>query len=399
MTSYLLEFRLSGYARHYAKDLIYSVARKFHVKGVTERRVVPHVTLVGPFSTIDEKRLIRELEDVGSNLDLITFKLNGFRSFGNRLTGKRVLVVNIEPSPELIALRQNLVRRLDYFCKLSKYDKKEFKPHATVAFKDIDRKFDQIKKFLDSTSPPSIQHYVLRITLLRGGKILREYDLLQRRLLTRRQALNRDMRKTTFRFLKCRRQGTDVGYTPDKPVFLPPDSKVFLISDTHFDHANIIRFCYRPFRTREEMNEVLVRNWNSIVGIRDTVYFLGDLTFGSHHHSIDYWLGRLNGRKFFVRGNHDTDLITKAVEIPNNYSVKRNGYTFLLTHKPIRPSYWGGWIIHGEKHNSNVADYPFINHAKRTINVSAEIVEYKPISLDDIASAIDNFGKSQRSSN
>lgn len=42
--------------------------------------------------------------------------------------------------------------------------------------------------------------------------------------------------------------------------------KVFFTSDTHFNHANIIKFCERPFGSIEEMNEALIANWNRVVG-------------------------------------------------------------------------------------------------------------------------------------
>lgn len=35
----------------------------------------------------------------------------------------------------------------------------------------------------------------------------------------------------------------------------------FFTSDTHFNHANIIRFCNRPFKDVNQMNEVLIENY------------------------------------------------------------------------------------------------------------------------------------------
>jgi calcineurin-like phosphoesterase family protein len=60
----------------------------------------------------------------------------------------------------------------------------------------------------------------------------------------------------------------------------------------------------------------------------------------------------------------------------------------MLTHNPIRPWYWNDWLIHGEKHNNNLGKYPFVNNSEKTINVSAEVINYKPISLDRIISEI-----------
>ena len=52
--------------------------------------------------------------------------------------------------------------------------------------------------------------------------------------------------------------------------------KNFYISDLHIGHANVIKFDNRPFKDVDEMFEILVRNWNSIVTKEDTVYILGD---------------------------------------------------------------------------------------------------------------------------
>ena len=79
---------------------------------------------------------------------------------------------------------------------------------------------------------------------------------------------------------------------------------IFFTSDTHFGHTNIIRFCNRPFKDAEEMNNTLIDNWNSVVGKNDIVYHLGDFAFGSQ----TLWnnmLDRLNGHIHLIIGNHD----------------------------------------------------------------------------------------------
>lgn len=57
-------------------------------------------------------------------------------------------------------------------------------------------------------------------------------------------------------------------------------AKVFFTSDTHFTHANIIRFCSRPFKNVEEMDETMIANWNRVVGENDIVFHLGDFCMG-----------------------------------------------------------------------------------------------------------------------
>ena len=75
-------------------------------------------------------------------------------------------------------------------------------------------------------------------------------------------------------------------------------------SDLHFGHANIIRYCNRPFADVGEMNEGLVANWNEVVGADDEVWVLGDVAMGPIHESLSF-VGRLAGRKVLVAGNHD----------------------------------------------------------------------------------------------
>jgi 2'-5' RNA ligase len=203
-TNYLLEFRLSGSARNYVKDIVFDVYRQFAVKGVTRNRVVPHVTLIGPIKTTHEQKLVNTVVATCMKYDLMTIKFSGFTSFGNWLFGKRVIAIKIEPSKELELLRTEIVEKLSGFCQLSKFDTEKWKPHVTIAFKDIDKKFKPIKAFLENRNCPVIQHYVLRITLLKNARILREYDFLQRRPLTRFEALNREIKKKTIMLLKKR---------------------------------------------------------------------------------------------------------------------------------------------------------------------------------------------------
>lgn len=162
--------------------------------------------------------------------------------------------------------------------------------------------------------------------------------------------------------------------------------KIFLISDTHFDHYNIIKYCNRPFKNVNEMNNVIVNNWNKTVRKKDIIYFLGDVCFGRGHRSIDYWFSKLNGKIFFIRGNHDKGKVTKAKEIRGKYFLEYKGYKFILMHDPYRPKDYDGWIIHGDKHNNDLVNYPFINGERKSINVSAEVVNYRPINLDLILS-------------
>ena len=77
--------------------------------------------------------------------------------------------------------------------------------------------------------------------------------------------------------------------------------KVFFTSDTHFYHANIIELCHRPFRSVDNMNEMLIANWNKVVGADDIVFHLGDFCLGNSG-KWNRILDRLNGMIYLILG-------------------------------------------------------------------------------------------------
>lgn len=83
----------------------------------------------------------------------------------------------------------------------------------------------------------------------------------------------------------------------------PDGDKIFFTSDTHFNHNNIISFAQRPFHNVEEMDDMLIKNWNDKVPTDGLVFHLGDFCFGRGN--CKRYLNRLNGRVILVIGNHD----------------------------------------------------------------------------------------------
>lgn len=202
MIHYLIEFRFSGYAKRYAKSLIYDISKKFRVKGVTRKRAVPHISLFGPFTTKYQKKIINEIVKIGKKYGTIPFRVKGINYFKNKKN--KVIYLDIEPSKQLENLRWELARNLLKICKTkANHDKyKKFYFHATIAFKDIDRKFSKIWNYLKAKEEPNIKQHLLRITILKGSKILYEYDLIQKRLLNRRQAKSKEGWKRTIDLFK-----------------------------------------------------------------------------------------------------------------------------------------------------------------------------------------------------
>src|ERR1017187_9055572 len=77
---------------------------------------------------------------------------------------------------------------------------------------------------------------------------------------------------------------------------------IYLLSDPHFSHENIIRYCNRPFQHAEDMDEFMVAQWNAVVRPTDHVYCLGDVVLKRKNLHI---ISRLQGKKRLIFGNHD----------------------------------------------------------------------------------------------
>ena len=394
MSKYLIEFRFHGHTKKKIRELREIIANNYNAE-LGRRKEVPHITLVGPCRTRDGKRLAREVQNVVEKYDIVSFRLDGFGMFKDR-----AIYVKIAPSSELIEMRNEIVKRLEGFCSLQDHDHTPYMAHATLVMNthfhkntDIRRKFGAIMKFLGSWKIPEIRQNVLRVTILGGdSKIVCEYDLMLKKMLSRREALSRELFGKTLSVLKerYRHSGQSTGRRPDPAKEDAHHGKVFVISDLHFDHENIIRFCNRPFSSAREMNRALVNNWNRRVSDGDRVYYMGDLTYGRGRRSIDFWLSKLNGEIRFIRGNHDTDIITRAEVIKDRFPIRYGGHDFLLMHDPYRPPHYDGWIIHGDKHNNSPKEYPHVNRRNKTINVCAEFTEYTPMNMDELVSKIEN---------
>ena len=80
----------------------------------------------------------------------------------------------------------------------------------------------------------------------------------------------------------------------------------YYISDLHWSHRNILAFDNRPYFTIDEMNAALIHNWNSVVTSEDSVYVLGDMSWDTKENTLNM-LSKLNGKKYLIRGNHDTE--------------------------------------------------------------------------------------------
>lgn len=113
---------------------------------------------------------------------------------------------------------------------------------------------------------------------------------------------------------------------------------IYLISDTHFNHKNIIQYEGRPFKSTEEMNDALIKNWNAVVKPEDTVIHLGDVGLG-HENDLKWIIPSLNGHKILIRGNHDTKsknfyLEAGFDEVRPSFIEEFDGVKIFFSHRP-----------------------------------------------------------------
>jgi calcineurin-like phosphoesterase family protein len=212
----------------------------------------------------------------------------------------------------------------------------------------------------------------LRISLYRNGALAGEYDLPGQEWFDRAACFDNAVMRMTLRTHR-RLQGYELErpHLADKP-------ETYLISDLHLDHENIIRYCRRPFSDANDMNRVLIQNWNETIRPDDLVYYLGDLMYQRDRPATASYRDLLHGRICFIAGNHDTDI---AGSLPSK-EITCETTRLLLVHDPDQaPPDYPGWIIHGHVHNHDLCRYPFFNRSERRINVSAELIGYRPVRL------------------
>lgn len=176
-------------------------------------------------------------------------------------------------------------------------------------------------------------------------------------------------------------------------------NNLWLISDTHFGHRNIIRYGERP----ESHEAIMLSNWIERVGEDDQILHLGDVTMGAPAR-WEKIISRLPGEKFLMKGNHDHrddapyeragfTIVRPFIWRPN--SEKSIGVA--ITHEPIGTKWSPGGFplddwnvnIHGHVHQTAFKDkdpkhdgHPL--EGKGYINVCVEVTDFAPIQLGNL---------------
>ncbi len=159
----------------------------------------------------------------------------------------------------------------------------------------------------------------------------------------------------------------------------------YFIADTHFGAENILRYENRPFGSAEEMDKMLIENWNGAVSETDEVYVLGDFGAEGQEEAV---LSQLNGIKYLVKGNHDTN---------SNEYYRNAGFKevydmpvlfekfWILSHEAIYVNCNMPYAnLFGHVHNSPIVK----DYSSQHFCVSAERTGYTPVLFAEIAARV-----------
>jgi len=408
---YLIEIRLAR-TKWRIRETISYIGRLFSLDGYLERH--PHVTLFGPLTLkegISSRQLIDAVGVVAARYDPVPFMIGGWElrqgSHGS------VIAFSVSPSDALKSLTTLLADTLSPLVNSDNIwdanpESKWY--HVTVANRMDPDRASQVfaaltgqqqennspgilhglmhllgkligRKKVNPVQPVTLDDTGLRITIMQEETILGEYDLVEKRWINGDYRHDNKSWQTTLGLFRQRS-----GFELTDPLPSHPDD-IFLIADLHLGHANIIRYCSRPFLVSDasEMDHVLLKNWNYTISPANRVYYLGDLRYGNSALPAPEYRKKLKGRITFIEGNHDTCELGAVHSATLDYC----GLCFLLVHDPAEiPEAFDGWVIHGHHHNNDLQCYPFIDFLHRRINVSAEVIGYVPVNLSDICHLI-----------
>lgn len=169
---------------------------------------------------------------------------------------------------------------------------------------------------------------------------------------------------------------------------------IFVTSDNHFSHENIIEYCSRPFVSVEQMNITLVSAWNACIKEDDVCIHLGDVAFfkrANEHAMLS--IKSLHGRKILIPGNHDKGF-TVFEElgwhvVKTHYNRKKQTCAKLvvgdiaLVHNPdfiTHPEQFK-IILHGHSHGTRGATRKIGNTFYADVGV--DCWNYAPVSVSD----------------
>jgi len=173
-----------------------------------------------------------------------------------------------------------------------------------------------------------------------------------------------------------------------KDQFTVPD--IFFTSDTHFGHANILKYdtSRHIFSSVEHHDASMVMNWNKVVKANDIVYHLGDFAFKNPERHVQL----LNGKIHLILGNHDGKDTRKLArwESIQDVLLLKNEKLFLshYPHYSWPSAHHGICHLFGHVHEAFLhvpgVDWP-------NLNVGTHFHNFTPVHIDELK---DRYNKS-----
>lgn len=172
---------------------------------------------------------------------------------------------------------------------------------------------------------------------------------------------------------------------------------IFFTSDSHYGHTNILKYCNRPFSSCEEMNKIMIDNWNSVVTPEDIVYHLGDFGMGSPQYLRNIFI-QLDGQKILIKGSHDKSPIL-YLGWEKIYDVKLLDFVSIdwdkqpsiflshYAHRSWPKSFHGSWHLFGHSHG-RLPPYG------KSFDVGVDCNNFTPISLEQVKERMDTLENS-----
>jgi|SRR5580704_5244184 calcineurin-like phosphoesterase family protein len=163
--------------------------------------------------------------------------------------------------------------------------------------------------------------------------------------------------------------------------------EVYFTSDLHLGHRRIIEYSHRPFENIEEMDEMLINNWNSVVQPGDRIYCLGDFALCDVERATQL-AKRLNGQKYLIFGNHDKrtrkhqPFVSQWIWARDFEQIEVDGQKITLCHFALRTwnqSHRGAWSLYGHSHGS-LKDEPHL----LSMDVGVDPNGYFPVSFEQV---------------
>ncbi len=156
---------------------------------------------------------------------------------------------------------------------------------------------------------------------------------------------------------------------------------IYFTADFHLDHANIIRFCDRPFRNVQHMNKALIQNYNSVINDDDEVFIIGDLSIKpkSYKWSTEQMTRNMKGQKHLILGNHDYfgpfDYIDIGFTTVHTALIVEE---FVLAHDPsVATAIGDKKLLCGHIHK-------LFKMQGNALNVGVDVWDFKPVSIEQV---------------